>query len=119
LLDIDECADKSKFPCYGNCTNTPGSYNCTCPPGYDGDAKKENGCQDVSKDSESPDAKDSKFQAEEYALGTLQKPNNVKAINQLTKVNNKLYIVAEKELANCKLTKAVDSVFLFCSYSSI
>ncbi|XP_038972472.1 wall-associated receptor kinase 2-like [Phoenix dactylifera] len=36
--DIDECA--LKYPCYGTCTNIPGDYNCTCPPGTNGDAKK-------------------------------------------------------------------------------
>ena len=31
-LDIDECTD---FPtiCSHNCTNIPGGYKCTCPPG--------------------------------------------------------------------------------------
>ena len=33
-VDIDECAD---VPCvYGNCTNNPGSFDCTCIPGYTG-----------------------------------------------------------------------------------
>jgi len=31
LLDIDEC-DNS--PCQHNCTNTPGSFLCTCVDGY-------------------------------------------------------------------------------------
>ena len=37
LLDIDECAEQS--PCDGNavCTNTPGSFACTCNDGYSGD----------------------------------------------------------------------------------
>ncbi|KAL4557905.1 hypothetical protein LXL04_036099 [Taraxacum kok-saghyz] len=62
--DIDECKlDKSKFPCYGNCTNTPGNYTCTCPPGYGGDVTKENGCQPIPKDAKD----DSKFQSVEYA----------------------------------------------------
>ncbi|WOK96784.1 hypothetical protein Cni_G05491 [Canna indica] len=38
--DIDECKLEHP-PCYGNiCTNTPGSYNCTCPEGTDGDPTK-------------------------------------------------------------------------------
>ncbi|KAF8410187.1 hypothetical protein HHK36_002709 [Tetracentron sinense] len=33
---IDECADKNRKVCEGICTNTLGSYNCSCPPGtYD------------------------------------------------------------------------------------
>ena len=38
LVDIDECSlDSDK--CYANseCTNTEGSYSCTCKPGYSGD----------------------------------------------------------------------------------
>ena len=35
LLDINECEDQV---CKngGNCTNTEGSYNCTCVEGYQG-----------------------------------------------------------------------------------
>ncbi|KAF8410190.1 hypothetical protein HHK36_002712 [Tetracentron sinense] len=34
--DVDECADKNFKVCEGICTNTPGSYICSCPPGtYD------------------------------------------------------------------------------------
>ena len=29
--DIDECEDN---PCDGDCVNTEGSYECTCPEGY-------------------------------------------------------------------------------------
>ncbi|XP_076895600.1 wall-associated receptor kinase 2-like [Bidens hawaiensis] len=43
--DINECEDPQTNPCYGNCLNTPGSYNCTCPLGSSGDAKIANGCQ--------------------------------------------------------------------------
>ena len=40
-LDIDECRNKS-HTCDVNavCSNTQGSYNCTCKPGYSGDGKK-------------------------------------------------------------------------------
>ncbi|MQM15964.1 hypothetical protein Taro_048917 [Colocasia esculenta] len=31
--DIDECADPGRYPCNESCTKTPGSYNCSCPPG--------------------------------------------------------------------------------------
>ena len=33
---------------YGDCINTPGSYNCTCFRGTTGDAKTQNGCQPVA-----------------------------------------------------------------------
>ncbi|XP_010273252.1 PREDICTED: putative wall-associated receptor kinase-like 16 [Nelumbo nucifera] len=40
--DIDECADPTKNDCKapGICINTPGSYNCSCPPGTEGDGRK-------------------------------------------------------------------------------
>ncbi|MCD7471968.1 hypothetical protein HAX54_012788 [Datura stramonium] len=43
--DIDECADPSTNTCEKNCTNTPGSFYCSCPSGYTGDGKKDGrGC---------------------------------------------------------------------------
>ena len=32
-IDIDECA-ADNGPCQQVCTNTPGSYQCSCFPGY-------------------------------------------------------------------------------------
>ncbi|XP_076887512.1 wall-associated receptor kinase 2-like, partial [Bidens hawaiensis] len=43
--DINECDNTQANPCYGECSNTPGSYNCTCPFGSFGDATTANGCQ--------------------------------------------------------------------------
>ncbi|KAK7840738.1 wall-associated receptor kinase-like 9 [Quercus suber] len=38
LSDIDECLNSTI--CVQNCTNLPGTYNCSCQlPGYDGDGK--------------------------------------------------------------------------------
>lgn len=41
--DIDECADRQRYPCKGKCKNTPGNYTCSCPLGMLGDGKT--GCQ--------------------------------------------------------------------------
>ncbi|CAH3183403.1 unnamed protein product [Porites lobata] len=52
--DLDECKDKT-HQCYvnANCTNIPGSYNCTCRPGYRGNERICNEideCKDGSHD---------------------------------------------------------------------
>ncbi|KAF7850657.1 hypothetical protein BT93_L5150 [Corymbia citriodora subsp. variegata] len=41
--DIDECKDRVRYPCHGNCKNMDGNYTCHCPFGMDGDGKV--GCQ--------------------------------------------------------------------------
>ncbi|CAM0904017.1 unnamed protein product [Alopecurus aequalis] len=41
---IDECKQTDKYPCFGICTNTKGSFNCRCPPGSKGNATLPNGC---------------------------------------------------------------------------
>ena len=41
-LDIDECASASTNDCdkvNGVCTNTPGSYECSCKTGWKGNGK--------------------------------------------------------------------------------
>ena len=37
FLDIDECADPKLNTCAENtkCLNKPGSFDCTCVPGYE------------------------------------------------------------------------------------
>ncbi|KAH0632776.1 hypothetical protein KY284_035562 [Solanum tuberosum] len=52
-VDIDECADPKANPCEKICTNTPGSFNCTCPHGYYGDGLK-NGRGCTAKNSQFP-----------------------------------------------------------------
>ncbi|MFQ6628571.1 hypothetical protein Gotur_008101 [Gossypium turneri] len=49
--DLNEC--ESMSPCNGTarCTNLPGTYNCSCPVGYEGDGKKSGtGCSLPNKD---------------------------------------------------------------------
>lgn len=44
LADVNECESN---PCneHGICTNTPGSYSCSCGDGYSGDGRKDGrGC---------------------------------------------------------------------------
>ena len=38
-IDIDECMANMNDSCspFANCTNTPGSFTCTCNQGYTGD----------------------------------------------------------------------------------
>ncbi|KAJ1277499.1 hypothetical protein BS78_04G008700 [Paspalum vaginatum] len=31
--DIDECKNQNQYPCLGICSNTKGSYSCSCPAG--------------------------------------------------------------------------------------
>ncbi|KAI3979301.1 hypothetical protein MKX01_020509 [Papaver californicum] len=42
--DIDKCKGSTLCHEGTTCINTPGSYLCSCPPGYHGDAKKLGGC---------------------------------------------------------------------------
>lgn len=38
-IDVNECLENQHFCAFGaECINRPGSYECICPPGYDGDA---------------------------------------------------------------------------------
>ncbi|KAI3861087.1 hypothetical protein MKX03_021925 [Papaver bracteatum] len=49
--DVNECEDENKNPCEGICTNTIGSYNCSCPEGSHGDGRKDGtGCIRSSKE---------------------------------------------------------------------
>ncbi|XBH65250.1 hypothetical protein VPH35_118878 [Triticum aestivum] len=44
-FDINECDYPNIYPCYGNCRNTHGGYDCQCPPGFMGDVFTPNGCE--------------------------------------------------------------------------
>ena len=37
--DIDECSSENECHLDATCTNTKGSYNCTCKDGFEGDGK--------------------------------------------------------------------------------
>ena len=37
--DIDECSSENECHMNATCTNTIGSYNCTCKKGYGGDGR--------------------------------------------------------------------------------
>ncbi|RWR79327.1 putative wall-associated receptor kinase-like protein 16 [Cinnamomum micranthum f. kanehirae] len=47
--DIDECHDQTSNPCSGDCTNTEGSYFCTCPKNTRRNPYKE-GCIEDTKE---------------------------------------------------------------------
>ena len=56
ISDIDECADASLNTCGENtkCENSPGSFDCTCAPGFEStDSDKTNG-KDITCEGESP-----------------------------------------------------------------
>ncbi|KAM0892914.1 hypothetical protein ACQ4PT_025404 [Festuca glaucescens] len=42
--DIDECKRAKDNGCFGECTNTLGSFECWCPPGTSGNHSIPNGC---------------------------------------------------------------------------
>ncbi|KAI3954446.1 hypothetical protein MKW92_014679 [Papaver armeniacum] len=51
--DVNECDDPSGSPCAEICTNTIGSYNCSCPKGSRGDGRKDGtGC--IREDRKAP-----------------------------------------------------------------
>jgi hypothetical protein len=42
--DIDECQHPQRISCFGDCTNTEGSFECRCPSGSFGDPIVRDGC---------------------------------------------------------------------------
>ncbi|PIA65111.1 hypothetical protein AQUCO_00100537v1 [Aquilegia coerulea] len=51
--DVNECEDPNNNPCKGICTNTRGSYNCSCPDDFYGDGRK-NGTGCTKKTEKAP-----------------------------------------------------------------
>ena len=49
VLDIDECLFENKCHVNATCTNTRGSYSCTCKKGYGGDGKNCSGNSSLMK----------------------------------------------------------------------
>ncbi|KAL5700617.1 hypothetical protein ACHQM5_026041 [Ranunculus cassubicifolius] len=48
--DVNECEDQNNKPCKGICTNTQGSYNCSCPTDSFGDGTRNGtGCTKKNK----------------------------------------------------------------------
>uniref|UniRef100_A0A0E0EKW8 EGF-like domain-containing protein n=1 Tax=Oryza meridionalis TaxID=40149 RepID=A0A0E0EKW8_9ORYZ len=45
--DIDECSSPDIYPCYGNCKNKPGGYDCDCLEGFKGNATLLKGCEGI------------------------------------------------------------------------
>jgi len=41
VLDINECMESHDCVKGAKCVNFPGSYQCLCPKGYNGDGKKD------------------------------------------------------------------------------
>ncbi|PFX12944.1 Angiopoietin-related protein 3 [Stylophora pistillata] len=46
ISDINECVQNNGCSENANCTNTEGSYNCSCNPGFSGDGHK---CEDIDE----------------------------------------------------------------------
>jgi len=56
--DINECDYPSIYPCInGNCINTIGSYNCSCPGGTESKDPKNITCTPVSDTNKQPQVK--------------------------------------------------------------
>ncbi|BAS88808.1 wall-associated receptor kinase 2 [Oryza sativa Japonica Group] len=43
--DINECQHGENYPCYGDCYNKPGSFDCVCHAGSSGNAAIQGGCR--------------------------------------------------------------------------
>ncbi|KAL7246111.1 hypothetical protein ACSBR2_001277 [Camellia fascicularis] len=53
--DIDECVISSPSPCNITCHNLPGTYNCSCPEGYEDDGRTNgSGCSPIPHSNNIP-----------------------------------------------------------------
>ncbi|KAG2597847.1 hypothetical protein PVAP13_5KG221600 [Panicum virgatum] len=44
FLDINECEEPETYSCYGTCLNFPGTFQCRCPNGTNGNPFAKGGC---------------------------------------------------------------------------
>lgn len=44
VIDVNECTQTDPPPCFGQCINTIGSYDCICPSGTSGNPRVKDGC---------------------------------------------------------------------------
>ncbi|KAK1650228.1 hypothetical protein QYE76_068033 [Lolium multiflorum] len=42
--DVNECERPEDYGCFGECINQPGTFQCRCPPGTQGNHTQRNGC---------------------------------------------------------------------------
>jgi hypothetical protein len=42
--DVNECERPEDYGCFGECINQPGTFQCQCPPGTQGNHTQRNGC---------------------------------------------------------------------------
>ena len=49
FIDINECLSSPCKSPHSTCVNIPGSYECRCPDGWNGDGRYAHGCNGMSK----------------------------------------------------------------------
>ncbi|KAJ8461166.1 hypothetical protein OPV22_034092 [Ensete ventricosum] len=116
--DIDECQLPLLYPCFGVCTNKPGGYDCTCPPGTLGNATEYN-CTNIPSKFPAPARLAFGFSALFVAVGLLLFLATCKnvIVTQKSKHKNEREIFFGKnggfKLYEEILSKKVDTVQVF------